>query len=160
MHLRPPCPKEALPSSSPGPPCLPHLHFLLGHPNLLLSGLSPPWPLRSQLHHQPQQAMAPWLPQLEGNIEAISSLVPMNPAAGIIKHGVILCFINCLLPSVCIIVSWIDRPLLGLCAVLIEGAEHPLPLPHDGADLSIANEDFLHTGCIQQRRFFQMDTPL
>lgn len=80
----------------------------------------------------------------------------MNPATNVIKHWVILCFINCILPSVCIIVSEISTPLRRLCITFNRSLGRQLSprLLLDKVTSSDADEDFVHTGWVSAMSFF------
>lgn len=81
----------------------------------------------------------------------------MNPATSIIKHQVILCFINCLFPSVCIIVSEIYMPLRWLCIIFNGRFDRLLSLSARVCDKVTsydADEDFVHTCWVGAMSFF------
>lgn len=82
--------------------------------------------------------------------------MPMNPATSVIKHWVILCFINCILPSVCIIVSEISMPLRRLCITFNRSLDRQLSprLVLDKVTSSDADEDFVHTCWVSAMSFF------
>lgn len=81
----------------------------------------------------------------------------MNPATSLIKHQVILCFINCLFPSVCIIVSEIYMPLRRLCIIFNRRCGRlaaPSGPERDKVTSYDADEDFVHTCWAGAMSFF------
>lgn len=94
--------------------------------------------------------------------------MPKDPALGVIKHSAISCFMNCLFPSVCIIVSEIYMPFCQLCIIfnrrcsrlplsLLSFLSLPLPLAPPECDIvasSDADEDSVHTCPVGAMPFF------